>query len=194
MFGVPRVAEDDALRAVRAAVAMQHAFRELAERYSALVGTTGLRIAVNTGEVVVSDDSEIIGDPVNRVARTPGGQRRRGVRTPEFVEHDHRGLAVLGTTRGAAARAKNFSTLVDLAPDTVYRNDHFRSAARGFCSAGAWVGTRDGGHDEIPLIAVLELDDHDRLARADLYDPDQLDQALARFAELTAHATSRADA
>jgi len=69
MFGVPRVAEDDALRAVRAAVAMQHAFRNLAERYSAQVGKTGLRIAVNTGEVVVSDDSEIIGDPVNVAAR-----------------------------------------------------------------------------------------------------------------------------
>jgi class 3 adenylate cyclase/tetratricopeptide (TPR) repeat protein len=104
---------------------------------------------------------------------------------PEFIEHDHRSLAVLGTTRGAAAWAQNFSTLVDLAPDTVYRSDHFRSAARGFCSVGTWVGSRDGGRYEIPLIAILELDDRDRLARADIYDPDQLDQALARFDALS---------
>jgi class 3 adenylate cyclase/ketosteroid isomerase-like protein/tetratricopeptide (TPR) repeat protein len=108
---------------------------------------------------------------------------------PEFVEHDHRGLAVLGTTRGAAAWAQNFSTLVDLAPDTVYRNDHFRSAARGFCSAGSWVGSRDGAHDEIPLIAILEVDTQDRLARADIYDQDELDQALARFTELGRNAS-----
>ena len=103
---------------------------------------------------------------------------------PEFIEHDHRSLAVLGTTRGAAAWTQNFSTLVDLAPDTVYRSDHFRAAARGFCSVGTWVGSRDGGRYEIPLIAILELDDRDRLARADIYDPDQLDQALAHFAKL----------
>jgi ketosteroid isomerase-like protein len=105
---------------------------------------------------------------------------------PEFIEHDHRSLAVLGTTRGAAAWAQNFSTLVDLAPDTVYRGDHFRSAARGFCSAGTWVGSRDGGRYEIPLVAILELDDRDRLARADIYDPDQFDEALARFEALKA--------
>ena len=69
VFGAPRVAEDDALRAVRAGVAMQEAFHELAERYSDLVGETGLRVAVNTGEVVVDDEHEIIGDPVNVAAR-----------------------------------------------------------------------------------------------------------------------------
>lgn len=69
VVGVPRVAEDDALRAVRAAVAMQDAFRELAERQRDAVGRTGLRVAVNTGEVVVEDDTEVIGDPVNVAAR-----------------------------------------------------------------------------------------------------------------------------
>lgn len=69
VFGIPRVAEDDALRAVHAAVAMQDSFRELAERQRGAVGRTGLRVAVNTGEVVAEDDSEIIGDPVNVAAR-----------------------------------------------------------------------------------------------------------------------------
>jgi class 3 adenylate cyclase/ketosteroid isomerase-like protein len=67
--GLPMVAEDDALRAVRAAVDMQRVFRELAERHSNLVGKVGLRVAVNTGEVVAKDETELIGDPVNVAAR-----------------------------------------------------------------------------------------------------------------------------
>jgi class 3 adenylate cyclase len=69
VFGAPRVAEDDAIRAVRAAMAMQRAFAELLETQGGLVGRTGLRVAVNTGEVVASGDTEIIGDPVNVAAR-----------------------------------------------------------------------------------------------------------------------------
>jgi class 3 adenylate cyclase/tetratricopeptide (TPR) repeat protein len=67
-FGVPRVAEDDAIRAVRAAVGMQQAFRE---HVAASAGApVGLRVAVNTGEVVVSaDQSDVVGDPVNVAAR-----------------------------------------------------------------------------------------------------------------------------
>ena len=67
-FGVPRVAEDDAIRAVRAAVAMQQAFHDLAGEQAGLLG--GLRVAINTGEVVVSpDQAEIVGDPINVAAR-----------------------------------------------------------------------------------------------------------------------------
>src|SRR5262245_49640078 len=63
-FGVPRVAEDDAVRAVRAAVGMQAAFRGLG------IAGVGLRVAVNTGEVVVRDDhTDVVGDPVNIAAR-----------------------------------------------------------------------------------------------------------------------------
>src|SRR5262249_12768348 len=54
-FGVPRVAEDDALRAVRAAVGVQRAFREFVRAHGEVAGQVGLRVAVNTGEVVVSD-------------------------------------------------------------------------------------------------------------------------------------------
>jgi class 3 adenylate cyclase len=69
-FGVPRVAEDDAIRAVRAAVAMQHAFRELARAQADAVGDLGLRVGVNTGEVVVSEgNDDVVGDPVNVAAR-----------------------------------------------------------------------------------------------------------------------------
>src|SRR5262245_35004795 len=51
-FGVPRVAEDDAIRAIRAGVTMQHAFRALAAGQSSAVGNIGLRVAVNPGGVV----------------------------------------------------------------------------------------------------------------------------------------------
>ncbi|MFN2428054.1 MAG: AAA family ATPase, partial [Candidatus Binatia bacterium] len=69
VFGLPLVAEDDAIRAVRAGVDMQRVFRELAEWHSNLVGKVGLRVAVNTGEVVAKDETELIGDPVNVAAR-----------------------------------------------------------------------------------------------------------------------------
>src|SRR5262245_7358710 len=69
-FGVPRVAEDDALRAVRAAVGMQQAFRALAEEQAERAGQLGLRVAVYTGEVVAGDDhTHVMGDPVNVAAR-----------------------------------------------------------------------------------------------------------------------------
>src|SRR5881628_2490747 len=69
-FGVPHVAEDDAIRAVRAAVGMQRAFREFARDESDVVGSVGLRVAVNTGEVVVSDEHAAgLGDPLNVAAR-----------------------------------------------------------------------------------------------------------------------------
>ncbi len=69
VFGLPLVAEDDAIRAVRAGMDMQRVFRELAEWHSNLVGKVGLRVAVNTGEVVAKDETELIGDPVNVAAR-----------------------------------------------------------------------------------------------------------------------------
>jgi hypothetical protein len=101
-----------------------------------------------------------------------------------LVEYDHRSLAVIGTTRGAEAWAENFRTLADLSPDTIYRVDHFRSAAGGYYVHGGWHGTREGGAYEIPLNAVIELDDRGLIVRADIYDDDGVEAALARFAEL----------
>jgi class 3 adenylate cyclase len=110
--------------------------------------------------------------------------------SPTLVEHDHRPLAVLGTTRGPEAWVQNFRMLSELATDSRYRVEHFRATARGFCSVGTWVGSREGGPYELPIVAVIELDDRKRIARADIYDADQLDRARARFDELaTAAAT-----
>jgi class 3 adenylate cyclase/tetratricopeptide (TPR) repeat protein len=86
-FGVPRVAEDDAIRAVHAAVAMHRAFREFVEAERAMLGAVGLRIAVNTGEVVVSDEySAGIGDPLNVAARLQQEARDGDVLIGEATE------------------------------------------------------------------------------------------------------------
>jgi class 3 adenylate cyclase/tetratricopeptide (TPR) repeat protein len=94
-FGVPRVAEDDALRAVRAAVAMQQAFDDLARHASAAVGEIGLRVALNTGEVVVNaDNTDVLGDPVNVAARLQQEARNGDV---VLGESTHRLVATLVT-------------------------------------------------------------------------------------------------
>ncbi len=74
VFGLPRVREDDALRAVRAASDMQRALLELNEDLRAGWGVTlANRIGVNTGEVVAGDVTSgqrlVTGDAVNVAAR-----------------------------------------------------------------------------------------------------------------------------
>jgi len=74
VFGLPRVHEDDALRAVRAAQAMQDGLKELNAEFMETYGVTlANRIGVNTGGVVAGDATTnqrlITGDPVNVAAR-----------------------------------------------------------------------------------------------------------------------------
>ncbi|MBA2273663.1 MAG: AAA family ATPase, partial [Actinobacteria bacterium] len=74
IFGVPRVHEDDALRAVSAAAEMRRALSKLNEEFERNWGVTILtRTGVNTGEVVTSDasrgDSFVTADAVNVAAR-----------------------------------------------------------------------------------------------------------------------------
>jgi class 3 adenylate cyclase/tetratricopeptide (TPR) repeat protein len=75
VFGLPRAYEDDALRAVRAAIAMQAALDrvnvDLMARYGVALGN---RTGINTGEVVANDDPTadqklVTGDAVNIAAR-----------------------------------------------------------------------------------------------------------------------------
>lgn len=74
VFGVPRLHEDDALRAVRAAEEMQRALTQLNEELEPRLGIPlRTRIGVNTGEVVVGDaeagQALVLGDSVNVAAR-----------------------------------------------------------------------------------------------------------------------------
>jgi class 3 adenylate cyclase/tetratricopeptide (TPR) repeat protein len=74
VFGVPRLHEDDALRAVRAAVELQAALAELNKELERAWGVTlQLRTGVNTGEVVTGSAAAgsalVLGDAVNVAAR-----------------------------------------------------------------------------------------------------------------------------
>jgi class 3 adenylate cyclase/tetratricopeptide (TPR) repeat protein len=74
VFGIPRLHEDDALRAVRAAVGMRAALTSLNEELEREHGEgLAARIGVNTGEVVAGDPAAgqrlVTGDAVNVAAR-----------------------------------------------------------------------------------------------------------------------------
>jgi predicted ATPase/class 3 adenylate cyclase len=82
VFGLPQAHEDDALRAVRAALAMQEAGGELV-----------LRIGINTGVVVTGDEltTLVTGDAVNTAKRLEqaagGGEVLIGAVTERLVRH-----------------------------------------------------------------------------------------------------------
>jgi class 3 adenylate cyclase/tetratricopeptide (TPR) repeat protein len=74
VFGVPQIREDDALRAVRAAVEMRDGLHRLNEKLERSWGVTlATRTGVNTGEVVAGEpgrgQSFVAGDAVNIGAR-----------------------------------------------------------------------------------------------------------------------------
>ena len=67
VFGIPRVQEDDALRAVRAAAAIRERMPAVAEDVGVALQ---LRTGVNTGEVLMGEGENLaIGDAVNVAAR-----------------------------------------------------------------------------------------------------------------------------
>jgi class 3 adenylate cyclase/tetratricopeptide (TPR) repeat protein len=134
VFGVPRVHEDDALRAVRAALAVRDRLIELDAELRERIGTSiGWRIGVNTGEVVAGDAGSgqrfVTGEAVNLAKRLEeaagtgevviGEATYRLVRESVSAEplealtvkgkvepiHAHRLLAVADATIGPARRS-----------------------------------------------------------------------------------------
>src|SRR5688572_2389449 len=73
VFGAPVAHEDDAERAVRAALSMQRAVRRVLDDERGGGAPLGLRVGLNTGEVVAgiqaSIEYTVIGDTVNTAAR-----------------------------------------------------------------------------------------------------------------------------
>jgi len=74
VFGVPVTRDDDAERAVRAALALTAAIEQLSARIGLEAGALAVRVGVNSGEVVHTPDAAleeamVTGDPVNVAAR-----------------------------------------------------------------------------------------------------------------------------
>ncbi len=94
VFGLPRAHEDDALRAVRAALEMQSAVERLnASLAGRDVPELRIRIGINTGEVVTGDETGtlVTGDAVNTAKRleegAAGGEILIGAVTQRLVRH-----------------------------------------------------------------------------------------------------------
>ncbi len=96
VFGIPTLREDDALRAVRAAVEMRTALGELNEQLEQRWGVRlRVRTGVNTGEIIAGDSSRghgfATGDAVNVAARleqaAAAGEILIGEHTFELVRH-----------------------------------------------------------------------------------------------------------
>jgi class 3 adenylate cyclase/tetratricopeptide (TPR) repeat protein len=101
VFGIPETHEDDALRALEAALAMHDAFEQLATDVARERGASiALRVGVNTGEVVVSaDDADVLGDAVNIAARLEHAAASGGVLVGETTWRLTRGRATFGEMR-----------------------------------------------------------------------------------------------
>ena len=73
VFGAPTAHEDDAERAVRAAARMQHDVRRLMEEEGGGGRRLGLRVGINTGEVLAGVQAHlaytVVGDTVNTASR-----------------------------------------------------------------------------------------------------------------------------
>jgi class 3 adenylate cyclase len=96
VFGVPQLHEDDALRAVRAAIEMREALEELNEHYDrAFRLRLSIRIGINSGEILVGDalagQGLVLGDAANLAARlekaAPVGEIVIGLATQRLVRH-----------------------------------------------------------------------------------------------------------
>lgn len=112
VFGIPQAHEDDAERAVRAALAAHEGFVAFTERVHGRHGAeVGLRIGVNTGEVVSGREAAargemmVSGDAVNVAARlqqhaSPGevlvGQRTQAATSRTISYHEHEAIDAKG--------------------------------------------------------------------------------------------------
>jgi len=151
VFGVPQVHEDDALRAVRAAVEMREALDALNAELDAGLR---IRIGVNSGEVVTGDGSAtlVTGDAVNTAKRLEeaaaggeiliSGATRRLVENATELEPAGPVLAkgkrdpvevwrVLGTIPGAAPFARRLDApLVGRTRELAFLHDELAAAER----------------------------------------------------------------
>jgi class 3 adenylate cyclase/tetratricopeptide (TPR) repeat protein len=156
------------------------AYAELDRRYAAGEGGSESCFFATTAGTIKSRDWEAFG----------------ALLADEIVTEEHRRVAMRGTTRGVDEVIKVARALADLAPDSAFRIEHVRGGPRVWLWYGVEYGTRDGGEFEIPMVGVSLCNAGGKVERMDYYDPEQLEQALARFEEARAATTcdeSRSD-
>ncbi|MGH7895781.1 MAG: nuclear transport factor 2 family protein, partial [Candidatus Binatia bacterium] len=110
--------------------------------------------------------------------------RGREVLADDLVVHDRR-PARLGVIEGADAGAESWAALWDLAPDAqIALGSTLAYARHGSVGLARTFGTlRDGGTFENPTASVAIVA-NGRITRLELFEPEHVDAALARFAEL----------
>jgi class 3 adenylate cyclase/tetratricopeptide (TPR) repeat protein len=91
VFGIPELHEDDALRAVRAATELRGAMTKLNDELEELGVHIGIRVGLNTGEVVAGDGTGgqmlVTGDPVNVAKRLEEAARTGEILLGENTRH-----------------------------------------------------------------------------------------------------------
>jgi len=100
VFGVPRIHEDDALRAVRAAVDLREALPGLNDEVARRLGVAiAIRTGINTGEVVAGSEADgqalVTGEAVNAAKRLEEAAAPGEILIGELTEHLLREAALL---------------------------------------------------------------------------------------------------
>jgi class 3 adenylate cyclase/tetratricopeptide (TPR) repeat protein len=183
VFGLPRAHEDDALRAVRAALEMQTAVERLnASLARGDAAELRIRVGINTGEVVTGDGAATLatGDAVNTAKRleqgATGGEILIGVLTERLVRHaarlepvaplDAKGKStpvaawrVLGTVAGADSFARRWDTpLVGRARELILLRDELTSSAEERrCRLVTLIGAAGVGKTRLVSELVAEV-------------------------------------
>ena len=111
--------------------------------------------------------------------------RLAAIMAPDLVAESHRPVS-WGMLPGPAGLVSTLKAQMELAPDTQARFDHVRTCERGLLLEFTWRGTRDGGAFEILFLSTVEFNARGRARRIDVWEVEQLEQALARFQELRA--------
>jgi hypothetical protein len=103
---------------------------------------------------------------------------------PDLVVEDHRPLG-WGTLHSRNELLVYMRSLADLAPDVTVHLEHVLALGiRGALTIRRTVGTREGGRFEIPWVILEMLGPDRRIQQWHFYNPEQLDEARARFEEL----------
>ena len=140
VFGIPRVHEDDALRAARAAVEVRDALADLNQQLGREQGIQiNVRIGLNTGEVVAGEGERsqtlVTGDAVNTAARleeaaAPGEIVMGDADVPARRPADHQRTSTGSDGQGQEVPIRAYRP-IEVAPQTVTAPRHLEGTMVG---------------------------------------------------------------